>query len=67
MVRAKTPGLQVVLHENFSSPVSAAHLVKSSKDSANVVVCTRKKFFGWECGFVVSDVISRLAEELWRC
>jgi len=26
VVRAKTPGLQVVLHENFSSPVSAARV-----------------------------------------
>jgi len=42
----------VVLHGNFSGLVSATDLVKSSKDSASLVVCTRKKFFGlgmWIC------------------
>jgi len=31
---------------------------KGSKDLANLVVCTRKKFFGWGCGFFMSDVTS---------
>jgi len=38
----------MALHRNFSSPVSATDPVKSSKDLANLVVGTRKKFFG--CG-----------------
>jgi len=33
-------------------------LVEVSKDAASLVVCTRKNFFGWGCGFFVSDVIS---------
>jgi len=29
-----------------------------SEDAASLLVCTQKKFFGWGCGFFVSDVIS---------
>ena len=46
-VRAKTAGSYVALRGNFSGPVSTTDLVKSSKDWASLVVCTRKKFFGW--------------------
>jgi len=34
-------------------------LFKRSKDSANLLVCTRKKIFVGGCGFFVTDVISR--------
>jgi len=43
----KTAGLHVALRQNFSGLVSAADLVKNLKDSASLVVCTRKKFFDW--------------------
>jgi len=45
MVSAKTTGLHVALCGNFSGLVSATDLVKSAKDSASLVVCTRKKIF----------------------
>jgi len=45
VVRAKTAGSNVALHRNFSGPVSATDLVKSSKDLASLVVCTLKNFF----------------------
>ena len=32
---------------NFSGLVSATNPVKSSKDLVSLVVCIRKKFFGW--------------------
>jgi len=44
-VREKTAGLHMALRRNFSGPVSATDLVKSSKDSASLVVCTRKNIF----------------------
>jgi len=47
VVRAKTAGSHVALRGNFSSPVSATDLVKSSKDSTSLVLCTRKTFFAW--------------------
>jgi len=43
---------------NLSGPVSATDPVKGSKDSASLVVCTRKKNLVGSCGFFVSDVIS---------
>jgi len=46
-VCGKTTGSHVALRGNFSCPVSATDLVKSSKDLASLVDCTRKKFFGW--------------------
>jgi len=52
-VREKTAGWHVALRENFSSPVSATDLVKSSKDSVSLVVCTRKNIFLLGCGFFV--------------
>jgi len=57
-VCAKTAGSHVALHENFSSPVSTADTIKSSKDSESLVVCTWKKFLVGGCGFVVSNVLS---------
>jgi len=41
--------MHVALHRNFSGPVSVTDLVEVSKDMAS---CTRKKFFGWGCGFL---------------
>jgi len=37
----------MALRGNFSGLVSATDLVKSAKDVASLVACTRKKFFGW--------------------
>jgi len=45
VVHEKTAGSHVALRGNFSSSVSATDLVKSSKDSASLVVCTRKNIF----------------------
>jgi len=58
-VRKKTAGLHVALRRNISAPVQVKYLVEVSKDAASLLVCTRKKYFCWGCGFVVSDVISR--------
>jgi len=40
------------------APVQVTDLVEVSKDAASLVVCTRKKFFGWGVQIFVSDVIS---------
>jgi len=45
VVHAKTAGSRLALRRNFSGPVSATDLVKSSKDLASLVVCTRKEIF----------------------
>jgi len=50
-VREKTAGSHVALHRNFSGQVTATDLVKSSKDSAILVVCTQKNFCGWGMQF----------------
>jgi len=44
-VPKKTAGLHVVLHGNISAPVRVTDLVEVSKDTASLVVCTRKKNF----------------------
>jgi len=49
----------VALHGNFSGPVCSTDLVKVSKDTASLLVCTQKKCFAWGCGFFVGDIISR--------
>jgi len=46
----------MALRGNFSGPVCSTDLVKVSKDAASLLVCTRKKFFAWGCGFFVSDI-----------
>jgi len=38
----------------------ARELFKGSNGLASLVDCTRKKFFGWGCGFFVSGVISEV-------
>jgi len=58
VVLKKTAGSHVVLRRNFSSPVSVTDLVEVSKDAVSLVVCTRKKIFGWGYRFFVNDVIS---------
>jgi len=35
----------VALHGNFSGPVCSTDLVKVSKDTASLLVCTQKKMF----------------------
>jgi len=58
-VLTRTAGSHVALHGNFSGPVSTIDLVKSSKDVASFIVCTRKKIFlVGGCRFFMSDVIS---------
>jgi len=47
-VRAKTAGLHMAFRGNFSNAVSATDQVKSSKDSASLVLCARKIF-----GFII--------------
>jgi len=47
VVRVKTAGSHVALRGNLSGLLNAADPVNSSKDSASLVVCTRKKCFGW--------------------
>jgi len=54
----KNTETHVVLHRNFSCSVSAMDVVEASKDVASLLVCTKKNFFGWGCGFFVSDIIS---------
>jgi len=46
-VCAKTTGSHMVLRGNILGPVSATDPVKSSKDVASFVACTRKKNFAW--------------------
>jgi len=48
----------VALRGNYSASVRVTDLVKVSKETASLLVCTRKKFFGWGCRFFVSDIIS---------
>ena len=43
---------------NISAPVRVTDLVEVSKDTASLVVSTRKKFFGWGVQFFMSDIIS---------
>jgi len=38
----------------------ARELINGSNGSASLVDCTRKKFFGWGCGYFVTDVISEV-------
>ena len=52
VVREQTAGLHVALRGNFSGLVSATDLVKSSKGSASLVVCTQKKFLVRRCIFL---------------
>jgi len=42
--REKNTKMHVALCENFSGLVSTTDPVKSSKDNASLVACTRKKF-----------------------
>jgi len=46
-VHKKTAGSHVALRRNISAPVQVMDLVEVSKDAASLVVCTRKKIFGW--------------------
>jgi len=48
----------VALCAQNSGAKSSRELFKGSKDVASLLVCTRKIFFGWGYGFLLSDVIS---------
>jgi len=54
----KNAETHVVLHGNFSAPVWVMGMVEASKNTTGLLVYTRKKFFAWGYGFIVSDVIS---------
>jgi len=45
--RARTTGSHVALHACSSGAESGRELIVGSKDAASLLVCTRKKFFGW--------------------
>jgi len=44
--------MHVALRENISAPVWVTDLVEASKDAASLLVCTRKKIFAWDVGFL---------------
>jgi len=48
----------MALRGNFSGLVCSTDPVKVSKDTASLLVCTRKIFLLGGCRFFVSDVIS---------
>ena len=50
----------VCLTNAVTLPPIALELFKSSKDSANLLVCNEKFFLVGTCGFFVSDVISEV-------
>ena len=56
--REKNASTHVALHRNISAPVRVTDLVEASKDAANLLDCTQKKFFAWGVRVFVSDVIS---------
>jgi len=43
----KNTETHVALHGNYSAPVLVTDLLEVSKDAASLLVCTRKKYFGW--------------------
>jgi len=43
-----------------SSTDCARELFKGSNGLASLVDCTQKNFFGWECRFFMTDVISEV-------
>jgi len=45
--RARTTGSHVALRARNSGGASTRELFKGSKDTPNLLVCTRKNFFGW--------------------
>jgi len=48
----------VALHKHNSGSECGRELFKGSKDLTSLLVYAPKKFFGWEFGFFVSDIIS---------
>jgi len=50
--------MHVALCGNISTPVQVTDLVEASKDTASLLVCTRKKFLLGGCGFFMSEAIS---------
>jgi len=49
--------MHMAFRGNYSAPAQVMDLVEVSNDAASLLDCTRK-FFGWGCGFFVSDIIS---------
>jgi len=47
-ISKKNTETHVALHGNFSGHVSTTDLVEVSKDTASLLVCTRKKIFWLE-------------------
>jgi len=60
-VRKKTADSHVALRGNISALVRVTDLVEASKDTASLVVCTRKKFF-WlgGAGFLLGGAATKL-------
>jgi len=56
----KSSSFRLPYQHPSSSADCARELFKWSNGSASLVDCTQKKFFGGECGFFVSDVISEV-------
>ena len=50
--------MHMALRGNISAPEWVTDLFEVSKDTASLLVCTRKKFFAWGVRVFVSDVIS---------
>jgi len=48
----------MALRGNFSAPVRVTNLVEVCKDTASLLVCTRKKFFWLGVPDFLSDAIS---------
>jgi len=55
--RPKNSSFRLPYQRHSSSADCARELFKGSNKSASLLVCTRKKFFGWGCRFFVSDII----------
>jgi len=58
--RPKTSSCRLPYQRPSSSADCARELFKPSKDSASLLVCTRKNFLDGGCGFFVSGIISEV-------
>ena len=56
----KNSSFQLLYQRPSSSVDCARELFNGSNRSASLVDCTRKKFFGWGCGFFMSDVVNEV-------
>jgi len=62
----KTSSFRLLYQRHSSSADCTRELFKNLNGSASLLVCTLENFFGWGCGFFVSDVISEVVfESFW--